>query len=356
MAAGGECRLRVELPHLASKIDVTGEKARGVFVGQVGSEDFAALHTQFDRSRMQAHHVINPYTHLPVPLTQGCAQVPSAQSVPNPVESRITLILKAFKRHKDDFHDAFLPHRNAAWRKSGKVFSACASTLFLLALLPLSAAHGETDAASQIDQAVTTHMQQMLTEEARRQAWQGQRHSLDITLLNSAERLPACTQALSVTVSSDDPSPLSRQRLDLSCADAPGWSVTALVQASVFLPAVHAARVIERGGFWVNGRGYRASDLPLVLAAGISSSVDAVVIMVLYIIEDAHQQSFIKNGDWLWALPPIIFMISSKIWVTCQRGELDDDPVVFVVKDRVCLAYAGLAGICFFFAWFGVPL
>lgn len=58
--------------------------------------------------------------------------------------------------------------------------------------------------------------------------------------------------------------------------------------------------------------------------------------MVLYIIEDAHQQSFIKNGDWLWALPPMIFMISSKIWVTCQRGELDDDPVVFVVKDRVC--------------------
>lgn len=116
------------------------------------------------------------------------------------------------------------------------------------------------------------------------------------------------------------------------------------------------ARVIERGGFWVNGRGYRASDLPLVLAAGISSSVAAVVIMVLYIIEDAHQQSFIKNGDWLWALPPMIFMISSKIWVTCQRGELDDDPVVFVVKDRVCLAYAGLAGICFFFAWFGVPL
>jgi 4-hydroxybenzoate polyprenyltransferase/phosphoserine phosphatase len=116
------------------------------------------------------------------------------------------------------------------------------------------------------------------------------------------------------------------------------------------------ARVIERGGFWVNGRGYRASDLPLVLAAGISSSVAAVVIMVLYIIEDAHQQSFIKNGDWLWALPPMIFMISSKIWVTCQRGELDDDPVVFVVKDRVCLAYAALAGICFFFAWFGVPL
>ncbi|ABI76854.1 prenyltransferase, UbiA family [Hyphomonas neptunium ATCC 15444] len=116
------------------------------------------------------------------------------------------------------------------------------------------------------------------------------------------------------------------------------------------------ARVIEKGGFWVNGRGYRASDLPLVLAAGISSSVAAVIIMVLYIIEDAHQQSFIKNGDWLWALPPLIFLISSRIWVICQRGELDDDPVVFVVKDKICLAYAAMTGISFFLAWFGVPL
>lgn len=116
------------------------------------------------------------------------------------------------------------------------------------------------------------------------------------------------------------------------------------------------ARVIEKGGDWVNGRGYRASDLPLVLASGIASSIAAVVIMVLYIIEDAHQQSFIKNGDWLWALPPLIFLISSRIWVVCQRGDLDDDPVVFVVKDRVCLTYAATAGVCFFLAWFGVPL
>lgn len=116
------------------------------------------------------------------------------------------------------------------------------------------------------------------------------------------------------------------------------------------------ARVIEKGGDWVNGRGYRASDLPLVLASGIASSIAAVVIMVLYIIEDAHKQSFIKNGDWLWALPPLIFLISSRIWVVCQRGDLDDDPVVFVVKDRVCLTYAATAGVCFFLAWFGVPL
>lgn len=167
--------------------------------------------------------------------------------MPNPKESRIALIYQEISRAIGDFCVALFPHRNSAGRKSGKAFSAYASLLFLCTGLASMGAQSEADAASQIDQAIAMHMQQKLAEEAKRQAWQGQRHSLDITLLNSAERLPPCTQALNVTVSSDDPSPLSRQRLDLSCVDAPGWSATALVQASVFLPAVHAARVIERG-------------------------------------------------------------------------------------------------------------
>ncbi|MFN3312629.1 MAG: UbiA family prenyltransferase [Hyphomonas sp.] len=116
------------------------------------------------------------------------------------------------------------------------------------------------------------------------------------------------------------------------------------------------ARVIEKGGFWIAGRGYRASDLPLVLAAGISCSIAAVVIMVLYIIEDAHQQTFIQNGNWLWGLPILVFLITSRIWIVCQRGLLDDDPIVFAVKDRVCMVYSGMTSVCFAFAWFGVPL
>lgn len=157
------------------------------------------------------------------------------------------MIYQGFNRSNGDIRVALFPHLRIAEGKSGKTFSALASVLFLFCALTVDLAHAQADAAGQIDQAIATHMQQKLAEEAKRQAWQGQRHSLNVTLLNSAERLPTCTQALSVAVSSDDPSPLSRQRLDVSCADASGWSVTALVQASVFLPVVHAARVIERG-------------------------------------------------------------------------------------------------------------
>lgn len=157
------------------------------------------------------------------------------------------MIYQGFLRTAGAFRVALFPHRRIAGGKSGKAFSALASVLFLFAALPADTARAQADAAGQIDQAIATHMQQKLAEEAKRQAWQGQRHSLDTTLVGSAERLPVCAQALSVAVASDDPSALARQRLELSCPDTPGWSITALVQANVFLPVVHAARVIERG-------------------------------------------------------------------------------------------------------------
>ena len=115
------------------------------------------------------------------------------------------------------------------------------------------------------------------------------------------------------------------------------------------------ARLIEKGGDQVAGRGYYARDLPLVLSAGISTGVASVLIMVLYISEDAFQLSFSGDVLWLWGFPPIIFALISRIWTVCQRGQLHDDPVVFAVTDRQCQMFVGMLGICFVMAWFGFP-
>lgn len=156
--------------------------------------------------------------------------------------SFIALIYIGFIRIIRRLCVALLPHRQGSARKSGSRSSA----LLLLGLLPLATASAE-EAATQVEQAVAAHMQHLLAAEASHQAWQGMRHSLSTTLLNSTEKIAPCSQALQLISTGDDPSPLARQRLELRCADTPDWSVLALVQASVFLPAVHAARVIERG-------------------------------------------------------------------------------------------------------------
>ena len=116
------------------------------------------------------------------------------------------------------------------------------------------------------------------------------------------------------------------------------------------------ARVIERGGSEIRGRGYKAGDLPLILAVGIATGMCSVLILVLYIIDFAFVQSFYGNTYWLWGFPVVIFLFICRIWLMCQRGEMNDDPVVFAVKDRPSLGLAAVLGVCFFAAWSGVPL
>lgn len=115
------------------------------------------------------------------------------------------------------------------------------------------------------------------------------------------------------------------------------------------------ARVLNKGETKINGRGYRTEDLPLVLAAGMSAGMAAVVIMVLYISSDAFRLSFKGQVEWLWGFPPLIFIIVSRLWSVCLRNELDDDPIVFSVKDRQCQIAVAMLGVCFIMAWFGLP-
>jgi 4-hydroxybenzoate polyprenyltransferase len=111
-------------------------------------------------------------------------------------------------------------------------------------------------------------------------------------------------------------------------------------------------RINERNGNVINGRGYRAVDAPLVLAVGVAAGIGAVLIMVLYIIEDAFVQTFYANTIGLWALPPLVFLLISRIWLKSHRKELNDDPVDFALRDPVSLTFAGLMALSFIFAWF----
>lgn len=113
------------------------------------------------------------------------------------------------------------------------------------------------------------------------------------------------------------------------------------------------ARVIARQHATVNGRGYRTVDAPLVLTVGVASGISAVMIMVLYIVEEAFQYSFYGSTQWLWGFPILVFLFVMRIWLVSARGEMHDDPVAFAIKDRPCLALLALLGICFAFAWLG---
>lgn len=110
-------------------------------------------------------------------------------------------------------------------------------------------------------------------------------------------------------------------------------------------------RAIERKASPNNGRGYYAADGPLILAIGAAAGVGAVLIMILYIIEDG--QTSYSDKVWLWGLPPLLLLLISRIWLKSSRGEMNDDLIEFVLHDRSSLALAAIMTICFTFAWLG---
>ncbi len=108
-------------------------------------------------------------------------------------------------------------------------------------------------------------------------------------------------------------------------------------------------RMVEHGKQSTVGRGYKASDAPLVLGMGVASMVATVLIMVIYLIEDAFPKGIYHHPLFLWCFAPIIFLWLSRIWLKCHRGELNDDPVAFALKDKTSLLYAA-AMACVFLA------
>lgn len=113
-------------------------------------------------------------------------------------------------------------------------------------------------------------------------------------------------------------------------------------------------RMATLGELKVAGRGYLSSDGPLIMAMGVSSGLSAVMIMVLYLINDAFKAGLYGNPMWLWAFPPILFLWIGRIWLLCQRGELNDDPVAFAVRDRLSLMLGAAMAAAFLSAWFGL--
>jgi len=100
------------------------------------------------------------------------------------------------------------------------------------------------------------------------------------------------------------------------------------------------------------GRGYMPSDLPVVLAMGSGSGLVAVLILALYTqseIVPAHYPA----PEWLWMVPPVMLYWVVRLWMKANRGEVDDDPVVFAARDWQSLVVAAMMGCLFAFASIG---
>jgi 4-hydroxybenzoate polyprenyltransferase len=91
--------------------------------------------------------------------------------------------------------------------------------------------------------------------------------------------------------------------------------------------------------------GYQADDRELISGMGIASGYVAVVVLALYITSLAAPYFYSRQAV-IWLLCPLLLYWISYMWLVAHRGAMDDDPIVFALKNRgSAVAVAGMAGI-----------
>ena len=107
--------------------------------------------------------------------------------------------------------------------------------------------------------------------------------------------------------------------------------------------------MLANGRGKASGRGYAVEDLPLIQSLGAASGYIAVMVLALY-INSPESVALYSQPKLIWLICPLVLYWISRAWVVAHRGQMDDDPIVFAVKDRPSQLVGIVAAATIFFA------
>ncbi len=94
----------------------------------------------------------------------------------------------------------------------------------------------------------------------------------------------------------------------------------------------------------LQGRGYKYGDHHLVRTLGICSGLISVLVLMLYANSPAVQKLY-AEPRYLLLLCPILTYWIGRMWIFAERKLLDDDPVIFTIRDRWSYMMVALAAL-----------
>jgi 4-hydroxybenzoate polyprenyltransferase len=83
-----------------------------------------------------------------------------------------------------------------------------------------------------------------------------------------------------------------------------------------------------------SNRNYRIGDLDVVMALAAAAGFNAVTVLALYISSDKVGELY-SRPHMLWAVCPLLMYWIGRALMMAHRRLVDDDPIVFAIKDRV---------------------
>lgn len=91
----------------------------------------------------------------------------------------------------------------------------------------------------------------------------------------------------------------------------------------------------------VRGRGYVHEDLEVMTSLGVTAGYAATVVLALY-VNDVRTAALYRTPEILWISVPLILFWISRAWLVAHRGQMNEDPILYAVRDRTSLLVGAL--------------
>ncbi len=96
-------------------------------------------------------------------------------------------------------------------------------------------------------------------------------------------------------------------------------------------------------------RNYLPMDSDLIRQFGAASGYISVVVLALY-VNGREVTALYRQPQWIWFACPLLLFWISRVWFLANRGQLNEDPVVFAVHDAVSYLLGAIIVVILFLA------
>ena len=116
------------------------------------------------------------------------------------------------------------------------------------------------------------------------------------------------------------------------------------------------ARLLRQGDLWLVVGLFGTILLlilpvpPFLLDALLAMSIALSLLVVLVILYIREPSDFTGFPTLLLFICPLILYWVSRVWLLATRDQIDDDPVVFALKDKTSYAVGALVGLVIWLA------
>lgn len=115
------------------------------------------------------------------------------------------------------------------------------------------------------------------------------------------------------------------------------FSMFVFVSLAIVKRRKELANLAERRQEAIRGRGYVAGDAGGMTMLGAASAIGAVIVLAMY-VQAPEVATRYSRPELLWLACPLLLYWLGRLVLLADRGAVDDDPVMFALRDRASWA------------------